>query len=108
MSFSAPISLIPAITKATTSSEIGAKSNTTFKSLFDAVKSRQLESDLGFNSPLQQISKIKETLSSAEGMQPKDILVYQIQISELNLRVEMLSKAADSALAMTRKLQNAQ
>ena len=84
------------------------KSNISFKSLYDAIAAKQSAPGLNIDMPIAQIAKIKQALIDSKTINPKELLLYQIQISELNMRVELLSKAADSAVALTRKLQNAQ
>lgn len=84
------------------------KANLSFKSLYDALAAQQNRPGFNFDGPLGQIVRVRQALEKAKSLQPKELLLYQIQISELNMRVEMLSKAADSAVALTRKLQNAQ
>ena len=84
------------------------KSNISFKSLIDAIAAKQATLGFNFDAPLAQITKIREVLEKSKSVDSKDLLLYQIQISELNMRVELLSKAADSAVALARKLQNAQ
>lgn len=85
------------------------KTDSSFKSVYDAVFSGQkIATGLNPDVPLSQIAKVKEILKNSRNTKPADLLLYQIQISELNMRVELLSKAADSAVAVTRKLQNAQ
>ena len=85
------------------------KVENSFRSIYDAVFSGQ-KREIGLNpdGPLNQIAKVKEILKGSRIIKPADLLLYQIQISELNMRIELLSKAADSAVSVTRKLQNAQ
>ena len=84
------------------------KANVSFKSLYDLIAARQATPGFNLDAPLAQIAKVKELLQSSKRIDAKNLLLYQIQISELNMRVELLSKAADSAVSLTRKLQNAQ
>jgi hypothetical protein len=102
---SASGSMIP---KVTTPVALAPKSNINFKSLYDSISSKQTMAGFGVDAPLAQISRVRLALEKSQSIAAKDILLYQIQISELNLRVELISKAADSAVALTRKLQNAQ
>jgi hypothetical protein len=76
-----------------------------FKSVFEAINRH---SNMNLDSGLEHINKIRNSLANSKVIDPRLILQYQIEISQLNLRVEMLSKAADSAGAIVRKVSNAQ
>ncbi len=78
---------------------------TDFKTIMQSVRHN---SDLGFDRSLKELDKFSQKISRSGNLTPLQILQYQIQISELNLRVELVSKAAESAAALGRKLQNAQ
>ena len=79
-----------------------------FRTIFESIAAATSKTELSIDSGLQQLSKIRASLEGGNALDARQILNYQVLVSELNLRVELLSKAADSAVALTRKLQNAQ
>lgn len=53
----------------------------------------------------QEVNALRGKLFGKSQLTPQELLGYQIKVSEISLRTELLTKAADSALAITRKLQ---
>ena len=96
------------IQKQTAATSVPAKPELSFKSIYDAIATPAKGAGLSFDAPMAEIAKIKGMLQKSKVISAEDLLLYQIQISDLNMRVELLSKTADSAVAVTRKLQNAQ
>lgn len=76
-----------------------------FKSVLQSLEQKSLT---GFDQQLDQINKIKSALEGSKTLEPAKILQFQMQINELNIKVELISKAAESAASLVRKLQNNQ
>lgn len=89
-------------------SSLPAMEKTPKISFKDLIQDISIRTDFGFDNSLKHINKIQQSLINSKNLEPKQILQYQIQISELNLRVELMSKAAESAAALARKMQNSQ
>lgn len=56
----------------------------------------------------KDIVKLQEAAVSGKTLSTNELLYYQIKANEFNLRVELTSKVAESAISTTRRLQQAQ
>lgn len=56
----------------------------------------------------QNLQRVREQILKGKAFGPRELLLFQMQASELNLRVELFAKVADSALSSIRRLQNSQ
>ena len=54
------------------------------------------------------IMKIQNQLVSGKSLKPQEMLLYQMKVGQFGIRVEFVSKIAESALSTARKLQNPQ
>ena len=79
-----------------------------FKSIYEGIIKSPEYIGLNKNSNLETISKIKMNIQNSKNVSGRELLLYQIQINEINLKIELLSKSADSAIGLVRKLQNPQ
>ena len=67
-----------------------------------------LNNFLGKDQALQDIDKIQKQLNTGIKFKPEQLLVYQIKAGRLHLRVELVSKVAESANTTAKRLQNSQ
>lgn len=51
------------------------------------------------------LENLQQQLINAPELNPRQLLLYQIKVGQLGLRVELISKLAESATATVRKLQ---
>ena len=63
---------------------------------------------LGGGAAHHELQKVREQLVKGKAFGARELLLFQMQASELNLRVELFAKVADSALSSIRRLQNSQ
>jgi hypothetical protein len=56
----------------------------------------------------EDLVKMQAQVLKGGSMPARDLLLYQVRVGELNLRIELMSKLADSLLTTCRKLQNGQ
>lgn len=70
-----------------------------FKEKFDSFVGREQ-----FN----EIQGLQKALESGKTIPARELLVYQVQLSALNQRVELLSKLGESAMGTVRKFQQQQ
>ena len=61
-----------------------------------------------FDGTLAELARTKELILSGKSLGLNEIIRYQIQAGDVGLRVELLSKLADSLIATSRKLQSGQ
>lgn len=71
---------------------------------FDKIK-KELNGSEDFYT---QIRSMERDLASGKELSSKEILLHQIRAQHFHLRVELVSKVAESALATVRKFQNPQ
>ena len=99
------------------STKIGAKFNITSESKISS-KSNKKFSDvvkkIDLNKPQQikptsfssLMSNLQTKIKKGVKIKPSEMLVYQIQAGEMNLKVELVSKVVDAASATLKKLQS--
>ncbi|MGI6525736.1 MAG: hypothetical protein ACOX2O_10690 [Bdellovibrionota bacterium] len=56
----------------------------------------------------QEIQGVYQELEKGSSLTPKDLFMYQVKAGNYFLKVELISKAAESASGTFRKLQNGQ
>ncbi len=56
----------------------------------------------------KDIAKLQSSAVSGKALSTQELLYYQIKANEFNLRVELTSKVAESAISTTKRLQQAQ
>lgn len=56
---------------------------------------------------LDSMLKTEDLMNPGNNFSPKELLLLQVKASSYHLRVELVSKAAESLLATVRKFQNA-
>ncbi len=82
---------------------------TNFSEIRDALKrSPDIINVLGGGDLHQTLLRVKDQIIQGKSFGPRELLIFQMQASELNLRVELLAKTADSALSSLRRLQSNQ
>lgn len=54
----------------------------------------------------KELVKLQQDLASGKKIPPRDLLLYQIKAGQFHLRVELISKSAETVLAAVRKFQN--
>lgn len=72
---------------------------------FDAIKKEIANLLLDKSSPL---SEIENRLTNTNNLSGKDLLSFQIRASNYHMKVEVVSKVAESLIATTRRLQQVQ
>lgn len=83
-----------------------SKDTADFQSIIDKIRTGITE--VVSSNMQQQLNTIQQSLLNAKSITPRDLLRYQIASQQIGLRLELISKAADSALTTVRKLQNNQ
>lgn len=63
---------------------------------------------LGDDKTLNDIDKIQKQINTGVKFKPEQLLAYQIRAGKLHLRVELVSKVAESANSTTKRLQSSQ
>ena len=76
--------------------------------VFKQILSNVTESKPDQKNVFQEITELQQKLISGNKIPPKELLLYQIKAGQFGLRVELVSKVADSALSTARKLQGSQ
>lgn len=56
----------------------------------------------------KQLKDLQNVLESGKSIPARELLVYQVRLSALNQRVELLAKLGESAMATVRKFQQQQ
>ena len=78
-----------------------------FQEVMDQITSQPAA---GFTGPdlYPQLVKLQADIMRGKTLNPRELLGYQIMAGQFNLRVEMLSKVAESASAAVKKFQTPQ
>ena len=53
----------------------------------------------------EELKNIQGQLANGHNFSPKELLLYQVKASQFGLRVELVSRVAESLVAVTKKLQ---
>lgn len=69
-----------------------------FKEVLDGLK--------GKGDPFLEIQKMSKELLTKKDPTPQELILYQIKAQQFGLRVELVSKIAESAAGTFKKLQN--
>ncbi len=69
-----------------------------FKEVLEGLKSK--------GDPFQEIQKMSSDLLTKKDPSPQELILYQIKSQQFGLRVELVSKVAESAASTFKKLQN--
>lgn len=72
---------------------------TDFKEVLENQKSNDMFAD---------IQKTQKTLIEGKEISGKDLILYQIKVGQFSMRVELISKMAESAMGTVKKFQNPQ
>lgn len=109
------ISMIPAVKSTDFSkifAEISSKNsgsvNNSAASGAANVKPPTLLSEVMGEKLQAELATLRAKITRKGNIDARDLLLYQIRSGEFGLRVELISKVADSLLATTRKLQSGQ
>jgi len=85
---------------------VSAGGSSGFKELFDKLGSSSSPKDIFANGLHKELKAIQEKALEGGAFQARELLLYQIKAGEFNLRVELVSKVAESLLGTLRKLQS--
>ncbi|NDC38453.1 MAG: hypothetical protein EBZ48_10425, partial [Proteobacteria bacterium] len=55
-----------------------------------------------------ELRKLEQAVLSGKKFSPEELLTFQLKATDAHLRVEMLSKVAESAISTAKRLQNPQ
>src|SRR4051812_18311221 len=77
-------------------------------SFSDAIRKQRQRLADNLLDPIQQLDALRQSLKTQQTLSPRQLLAYQVEVNQLGLRIEMLSKVADTALTVTKRLQNGQ
>ena len=75
-----------------------------FKGVMDAISGIQG----GAGTSFHEIQALQQKVLNSNQLSPRDLLIYQIKVSQFGLHTELISKVAESASATMKKLQNGQ
>ncbi len=80
-----------------------------FGEVFERISNqgRSLSDVLGTNFQ-SDFAKLEKTIRAGQSIPAQELLLWQFKVGQVNLRVELVSKVAESALASVRKFQNGQ
>lgn len=97
---------IPTVQGGGSSGPITAAQKSGFDQLFERLsQSKELSSVFGSKGH-EEILQFQNRALQGEGLSPRELLLYQVKAGEFNMRVELVSKAAESLLGTVKKLQN--
>ena len=74
------------------------------RSLSSKVTTEKLQND----SVFQQVQAVQSNIAAGKLVPYQELLLYQVRMGQLGLRVELLSKVAESVSSTVRKLQSGQ
>ncbi|MCO6430205.1 MAG: hypothetical protein J5J00_05040 [Deltaproteobacteria bacterium] len=79
--------------------------HSTFQEIFKGL--RDGPRGLGLDS-FSEIAQVQQRILSGQKLTPQELIIYQVRAGEYNLRVELVSKIAESVMATMRKFQSSQ
>lgn len=79
-----------------------------FKETLAEVKAGNRVDDILGSSLQQDLQKLQMDLASGRKLSSSELLLYQIKVGQFGIRVELLSKVAESLLGTVRKFQQGQ
>lgn len=82
----------------------GGNSGSTFKDLMAAIS----KAEGGGGTSFREIQNLQHQVLTSKTISPRDLIVYQIKVSQFGLHTELISKVAESASSTLKKLQSGQ
>lgn len=99
---------VPSIKPGSSTHAMQAPAAPGFDQVFDQIKKTVEQKDL-FGTRLHgEITTLQARLQGGKGINAAELLTYQMKAQELGLRIELVSKVAESVLSTFRKLQHNQ
>ena len=77
-----------------------------FKELFDKIAAAPSSKDPFSNSLHKELGALQQKALGGGAFDARELLLYQIKAGQFNMRVELVSKVAESLLGTLRKLQS--
>ena len=99
------ISAVSAVSEKLQPQTMGAK-GTGFGELFERIVKKAESS--GISGNVADLATMQKGLESGKVFSPSELILFQVKASKLHLRVELVSKSAETVHATARRLQQGQ